>query len=150
MRAVVQRVIEASVEVEGVEVGGIGEGLLVLLAIEASDTARDIAFMRRKIQNLRIFNDDEGKMNRSVRDVGGRILLVSQFTLYGDCRKGNRPSFVRSASPQKAEGYYGEVADGLRKDGIEVETGVFQAMMQVSLINSGPVTLIVDSRKEFY
>jgi len=150
MRAVIQRVDQARVEVGGQVVGEIGKGLLVLVAVENDDRSTDLEFMKRKITNLRIFNDPEGKMNLSIREVSGEILLVSQFTLYGDCRKGNRPSFTRSAAPEQAEKTYLELAEALRLEGIRTATGQFQAMMKVSLVNDGPVTVIVDSKKKYY
>jgi len=150
MRAVIQRVDQARVEVGGQVVGEIGKGLLVLVAVGNDDRSTDLEFMKRKITNLRIFNDPEGKMNLSIREVSGEILLVSQFTLYGDCRKGNRPSFTRSAAPEQAEKTYLELAEALRLEGIRTATGQFQAMMKVSLVNDGPVTVIVDSKKKYY
>lgn len=147
MRAVIQRVDSAEVSVDGVRVGTIGPGLLVLIAVENGDGDADLEFMRRKIVQLRIFNDADGRMNRSVAEAQGSILLVSQFTLYGDCRKGNRPSYSRAAGPADAELWYLRLADALRASGLHVETGVFQAMMKVHLVNDGPVTLILDSRK---
>ena len=150
MRAVIQRVNEASVSGENQIVGQIGEGLVVLLAVETRDDPKDLEFMKRKILGLRVFNDENGKINLSVRDISGEILLVSQFTLYGDCRKGNRPSFTRSAPPEVAEKAYLELVSAIQDEGIHVATGKFQAMMKVSLINDGPVTVIVDSKKTFY
>lgn len=150
MRAVVQRVDQAKVTVDGEEVGAVGCGLLVLLAVAAGDGAEDLEFIRKKLTQLRIFNDPAGKMNLSIRDVGGAVLLVSQFTLYGDCRKGNRPSFSRAADPDIARRYYEELAASLADEGLSVATGSFQAMMKVSLTNDGPVTIILDSRKSFY
>ena len=150
MRAVVQRVDFASVTVAGETVGRIGRGLLVLLAVQQDDGLSDLEFMTRKLLNLRVFNDEEGKMNLSIRDVGGAFLIVSQFTLYGDCRKGNRPSFSRSAPPERAQAWYEKLVDEIRAAGCPVETGSFQEMMKVQLVNDGPVTLIVDSRKEFF
>ncbi|MFZ0426993.1 MAG: D-aminoacyl-tRNA deacylase [Acidobacteriota bacterium] len=150
MRAVVQRVESASVTVDGVQVGAIGNGLLVLVAVQADDGPEDLEFTKKKLLNLRIFGDSEGRMNLSVRDVGGGILLVSQFTLFGDCRKGNRPSFTRSAAPELAQALYLQLADALEKEDVPVRTGQFQAMMKVSSVNDGPVTVIVDSRRAFY
>jgi D-tyrosyl-tRNA(Tyr) deacylase len=150
MRAVIQRVDKANVSVNNEVVGRIGKGLVVLIAVENNDSEKDLEFMKRKIIGLRVFNDEEGRINLSVLDVSGEILLISQFTLYGDCRKGNRPSFTRSAVPELAERTYLRLAESLRGEGIRVDTGKFQAMMKVSLINDGPVTVIVDSKKEFY
>lgn len=150
MRAVVQRVSKAQVSVEGEIVGSIGAGAVVLVAVGSGDGTKDLAFMVRKLVNLRIFNDADGKLNRSVADVDGEILLISQFTLYGDCRKGNRPSFTRAAPPDEADATYQQLAEELRSRGVRVATGRFQAMMTVSLVNEGPVTLIIDSKKEFH
>ena len=150
MRVVIQRVSKAEVEVEGRTLGRIGPGLVVLVAVCAGDTDRDLAFIRRKILQLRVFPDEDGKMNRSLLDAGHSILLVSQFTLYGDCRKGNRPSFSRAAPPDVARVRYRQLAQTLREADVVVETGRFGAMMALSLVNDGPVTLIVDSRKDVY
>jgi D-tyrosyl-tRNA(Tyr) deacylase len=150
MRAVVQRVSKAQVLVGEEIVGSIGTGLVVLLAVGSGDGSEDIGFMVRKLVNLRVFNDADGKLNRSVVDAGGEILLISQFTLYGDCRKGNRPSFTRAAPPDEADATYQQLAEELRSRGVRVATGRFQAMMSVSLVNEGPVTLIIDSKKEFH
>lgn len=144
MKAVIQRVKQSSVTVDGQVVGKIDQGLLVLLAIHKDDNEAMIEKMADKIVNLRVFEDEQGKMSRSVQDVGGSVLIVSQFTLYGDVRKGNRPSFTESARPEKAEPYYEGVVQAIRAQGLQVETGVFAAMMDVSLINDGPVTIIVD------
>jgi len=149
LRSVVQRVSWSEVKVDGQVKGKIGEGLCVLLGVTHGDSDRDVAWMAEKLVNLRIFEDDQGKMNRSVKDVEGEILLVSQFTLYGDARKGRRPSFTSAAPPDQAERLYEALGDALREQGVPVETGVFQAMMQVSLCNEGPVTLILDSRGVF-
>ncbi|MBS3809552.1 MAG: D-tyrosyl-tRNA(Tyr) deacylase [Desulfobacterales bacterium] len=146
MIAVVQRVKNSSVGVNGQIVGSIGPGLLVLLGVAESDSEKDIAYMAEKIVNLRIFPDDQGRMNRSLLDAGGQMLVVSQFTLLGDCRKGRRPSFVAAAPPEKAEAFYTRFVENVRQKGIAVETGQFQAMMDVSLVNDGPVTLIVESK----
>lgn len=148
MRAVVQRVKEASVTVEGTVVGSISHGLLVLLGVGSGDTSADVKYMAKKIGGLRIFPDEQGKLNRDVQEVGGSILAVSQFTLYGDCRRGKRPSFSAAAPPELARALYEEFVAELRSLGIGVETGVFQAHMEVSLVNDGPVTLIVDSEGE--
>ena len=150
MRAVIQRVERASVAVQEEVIGSIGTGLLVLLAIEAGDGEDDLAFLKKKILNLRIFNDSQHRMNLSVREVGGEILLISQFTLYGDCRKGNRPSYSRAAPPREAQRCYERLIEEIRSEGVNVESGEFQAMMKIALINDGPVTLIVDSRRGFY
>ena len=147
MRAVIQRVEEARVTVDETVVGEISKGLLVFLGIEIDDSEEDLAFLKRKILNLRIFSDSDGKMNRSLVDTGGAVLLVSQFTLYGDCRKGNRPSFIRAAPPARADELYQELIRQLRSEGVAVESGEFQAMMKVNLVNDSPVTLIVDSKK---
>jgi D-tyrosyl-tRNA(Tyr) deacylase len=147
MRAVLQRVTRASVEVNGNVTGAIDEGLLVLLGVEREDTQRDAEYLVNKIVGLRIFNDNAGKMNRSVTDAGGSLLVVSQFTLYGDCRRGMRPSFDQAARPELGKELYDYFVTRARNRGIRVETGVFQASMQVSLINNGPVTLICESVK---
>ena len=145
MRAVIQRVTEASVTVGGDPVGMIGPGLLVLLAVEAGDGSSEVEFFRRKLPNLRIFNDAQGRMNLSLRQVDGDLLIVSQFTLYGDCRRGNRPSYSSAAPPGKARQLYRALIEALQKEGIEVASGSFGAQMQVSLVNDGPVTLVLDS-----
>ena len=149
MRVVVQRVTEASVQVGEQEVSRIGPGLVVLAGVCREDTQQDARFMAGKIAGLRIFEDQHGKMNLSVLDVGGSVLVVSQFTLYGDCRKGRRPSFVAAAPPEQAEQLYLKLADEIRARGLPVRTGRFQAMMRVSLVNDGPVTLLLDSAKVF-
>jgi len=147
VRAVVQRVSRASVTVGGEVVGRIEKGLLVLLGVAEGDTQDDVIFLAAKIAGLRIFPDDEGKMNRSLVDVGGRMLVVSQFTLLGDCRKGRRPSFIQAARPERAvELYRGFVAE-VQGQGVAVETGRFQEHMDVDLVNDGPVTLILDTRQ---
>jgi D-tyrosyl-tRNA(Tyr) deacylase len=145
MRAVLQRVREARVEVDETVTGQIGRGLLVLLGIERNDSEEDADYLAGKIAGLRIFNDDQGKMNLSVQDSGGALLVVSQFTLYGETRKGMRPSFDRAARPDRARKLYEYFVSRLKATGIPVETGVFQAMMLIHLINDGPVTLICDS-----
>ncbi|NUN16275.1 MAG: D-tyrosyl-tRNA(Tyr) deacylase [Myxococcales bacterium] len=147
MRAVVQRVSKAQVDVGNETTGQIGTGLVVLIAAGQGDTDVDVAFMVRKIAELRIFEDEAGKMNRSVEDVGGAILAVSQFTLFGDCRKGRRPSFTGAMEPVQAQKLYSLFCSQLQARGLKVETGRFQAMMQVSFVNHGPVTLILDSRQ---
>jgi D-aminoacyl-tRNA deacylase len=145
MRAVVQRVSGASVEVEGRRVGEIGPGLLVLLGVAKTDTRRDADYMADKLTGLRIFADEAGKMNRSVFEIGGSLLVVSQFTLYGDVRRGRRPGFERAADPQQARVLYEYFVEAARGKGVSVQTGIFQALMSVQLVNEGPVTIIVDS-----
>jgi D-tyrosyl-tRNA(Tyr) deacylase len=149
MRAVVQRVKQASVTVEGEEVGRIGHGILVLLGVGHEDGPEDVKSMAEKVVNLRIFADEQGKMNRSLLDVDGGLLVVSQFTLWGDCRKGRRPSFVAAAEPAKAEALYVDFMDHAESLGVTVASGRFQEMMEVSLVNDGPVTLLLDSKKKF-
>lgn len=149
MRAVVQRAQNASVSVQNSEVGRIENGLVVLVGIGENDTEDDVRYLSRKIAGLRIFEDSAGKMNLSVLDTKGQVLLVSEFTLYGDCRKGRRPSFTSAADPGRACDLYEKLADGLRARGLEVETGEFQTTMKVSLVNDGPVTLLLDSQKTF-
>ena len=149
MRAVVQRVSSAEVRVNGQILGSIGRGLLVLLAVGGADEERDAAYLANKTLNLRIFEDAEGKMNRSVQDVRGGLLVISQFTLYGDCRKGNRPSFVDAAPPEEAEHLYTVFLEAVGRTGLQIATGRFQAMMDVSLVNQGPVTVLLDSKKAF-
>ena len=146
MRAVVQRSKEASVAVNGEVAGAISRGLVVLLGVTHEDAEADAAFLADKIANLRIYEDESGKMNLSLLEVDGEILSVSQFTLYGDCRKGRRPNFMAAARPELANPLYEKFNQLLRGKGIKVETGVFGAMMDVSLVNDGPVTLILDSR----
>lgn len=149
MRSVVQRVKRASVTVNGETVGEICAGLLVLLAVGLDDDEGDISWMVDKLVGLRIFEDAEGKMNRSVQELGGQILVVSQFTLYGDCRRGRRPSFSTAAPPEQAKAKFDQCVDAIRGRGLKVETGVFQAEMDVALINDGPVTVLLDSEKKF-
>jgi len=146
VRAVVQRVKESSVKVDSRITGKIGKGLLVLMGVAESDRPGDADYLSEKIINLRIFEDENGKMNRSLLETGGEMLVVSQFTLLGDCRKGRRPSFVNAAGPEKANGLYEYFVKKVRDKGIFVETGQFRAMMDVSLINDGPVTLIIESK----
>lgn len=146
MRAVVQRVKESSVNTGDEIISRIGRGLLVLLGIAQEDHRSDADYLANKIVNLRIFEDDIGKMNRSLLEIGGEILVVSQFTLLGDCRKGRRPSFVAAAEPEKATALYEYFVDQVRQLGISVQTGRFRAMMEVTLINDGPVTLILESQ----
>lgn len=140
---------QASVETDGEVVGKIGQGLLVLLGAGKEDSTEDVEYLVEKIINLRIFEDDAGKMNLSLVDTGGEILVVSQFTLFGDCRKGRRPSFDKAAPPDLAEDLYESFVQRLRDFGIPVQTGKFGAMMDVSLVNWGPVTLMLDSKREF-
>lgn len=149
MRSVIQRVKSASVTVNGERVGNIAEGLLVLLAVGQDDGTEDLNWMIDKLVGLRIFEDQEAKMNRSVQDVGGEILMVSQFTLYGDCRKGKRPSFSTAAPPDQAKALFNKGVERARSYGLKVETGVFQAEMDVELVNNGPVTILLDSKKNF-
>ena len=149
MRAVVQRVTSARVTVDGRVTGEIGAGLLVLLGVEQNDGPSDLQYVTAKIRDLRIFADDAGKMNRSVLDTKGGVLVVSQFTLSGDARNGRRPSFATAAPPQIARALYEDVVRELKAGGLHVETGEFQAMMQVALVNDGPVTILLDSRKTF-
>jgi D-tyrosyl-tRNA(Tyr) deacylase len=149
MRAVVQRVSRASVEVDGAVVSAIGSGLLVLVGVGAEDGPDDARYVAAKVRDLRIFDDEQGKMNRSVGDVGGEVMLVSQFTLCGDARRGRRPSFDAAARPEPARGLFDLVAGYLRESGLRVQTGVFQAVMQVHLVNDGPVTLLLDSGRAF-
>ena len=149
MRCVVQRVSSASVEIGGKIVGQIGRGLMVLVGVAAGDEEKDVKYMADKLPNLRIFEDEQGKMNLSVLDVAGSVLAVSQFTLLGDARGGRRPSFIEAARPEVANPLYEQLVRLLRESGLPVETGVFQAEMAVSLINDGPVTLLLDSRKNF-
>jgi D-tyrosyl-tRNA(Tyr) deacylase len=148
MRAVVQRVSHAEVVVDGVSVGRIGEGILSLVGISREDTEKDLQWMAKKIVELRIFDDEEGKMNRSLLEIHGQLLVVSQFTLYGDCRKGRRPSYSEAAPPADADRLYQDFVAIVRKLVPDVQTGKFQAIMQVNLTNSGPVTLLLDSRTQ--
>ena len=149
MRAVIQRVTSARVTVDGRETGAIGAGLLVLLGVHSDDENRDVSWLAEKIVNLRIFEDNEGKMNRSLLDTGGAMLIVSQFTLLGDCRKGRRPSWSSAAPPETANNLYRDFIAAVDDFGITTESGEFQAMMEVSLVNSGPVTMLLDSHKQF-
>jgi D-tyrosyl-tRNA(Tyr) deacylase len=148
MRAVVQRVSRAAVRVEGRTVGEIGPGLLVLLGVAAGDGGDQAAWMADKLAALRIFEDAEGKMNRSIAEAGGGLLVVSQFTLLGDARKGNRPSFGAAARPDEANALYGQVCALLRQKGLPVAEGIFRAQMEVELVNDGPVTILLDSARE--
>jgi D-aminoacyl-tRNA deacylase len=149
MRSVVQRVTEARVDVAGKAVGQIGAGLLVLLGVARDDTKNDAEYLAEKIPNLRIFDDNEGKMNLSLLDIHGSMLVVSQFTLFGDVRRGRRPSYSDAAETDKANELYQYFVERVKALGIQVETGVFQAMMMVSLTNDGPVTILLDSKKAF-
>ena len=144
MRALIQRVSEASVTVEGEKVGQIGQGIVILLGITNTDTAKDVETCAKKCVNLRIFEDNDGKMNLSLLDVEGKALVISQFTLYGDCAKGRRPSYIAAARPAHAIPLYEQFICEIRKSGIKTETGKFGAMMEVEIHNSGPVTLMVE------
>ncbi|MDF2960725.1 MAG: dtd [Paenibacillus sp.] len=146
MRIVVQRSKEARVTVEGATVGAIEHGLVLLVGVTHEDTEQDARYAAEKIAGLRIFEDESGKMNLSVIETGGQILSVSQFTLYGDCRKGKRPNFMAAARPEQAKPLYERFNELLKEQGLKVETGIFGAMMDVSLVNDGPVTLIIESR----
>jgi D-tyrosyl-tRNA(Tyr) deacylase len=149
MRAVVQRVSRAKVDVAGETAGEIGPGLLVLLGVADGDASEDAVYLAQKIAGLRVFEDERGKMNRSLEEISGKMLVVSQFTLLGDCRKGRRPSFDRAARPELASELYLGFVAAVRAQGIDVATGRFQEHMLVELVNDGPVTLLVDSRREF-
>jgi D-tyrosyl-tRNA(Tyr) deacylase len=149
MRAVVQRVKESSVTVDGRIAGEIGRGLLILLGVQEEDTPADVEYMAEKIVHLRVFEDGQDKMNLSVKDVGGGVLVISQFTLLGDCRKGRRPSYGHAARPELAQELYARFITRMREYEVPVSEGVFQAMMDVHLINDGPVTLLLDSRRTF-
>jgi D-tyrosyl-tRNA(Tyr) deacylase len=149
MRAVVQRTTDCSIEVDGEVVGAIDYGLLVYLGVTAEDGAEEVRYVANKVANLRIFDDDEGTMNRSVLETGGAACVVSQFTLYGDTRKGRRPSYNRAAGPQSATPVYESFVESLREMGLEVATGVFGAFMKVRYTNAGPVTILIDSEKTF-
>lgn len=149
MRAVVQRVTDADVSVGGELTGSIQKGIVVLLGVEEGDSEKDADYMIDKITGLRIFDDDEGKMNLSLLDVAGELLAVSQFTLLGDVRKGKRPSFIKAARPQEAKSLYEYFAEGVRRKGIKVGEGIFQAEMLVRINNDGPVTILLDSNKLF-
>jgi D-tyrosyl-tRNA(Tyr) deacylase len=149
MRAVVQRVTRAQVTVDGRVTGEIGRGLVVLVGVGKQDDEESAAYLAEKVTTLRIFEDDEHKINRSLVDVGGAVLVVSQFTLYGDARGQRRPSFITAAPPEAGKRLYEEFVKALRALGVKVETGVFQAMMAVELVNDGPVTILLDSEKQF-
>jgi D-aminoacyl-tRNA deacylase len=147
MRAVIQRVKKASISIDGTTIAEIGRGILALVAIARDDTRENLIWTARKILDTRIFDDDEGKLNLSLQDVKGELLLVSQFTLFGDCRKGRRPSYIEAAPPAEAEKLYNEFVQIVREMKPDVKTGKFQAVMDVSLLNAGPVTIILDTRK---
>ena len=149
MRAVVQRVSSASVSVDGEVVGSIERGFVVLLGVGGEDDTSDITYLADKVAHLRIFPDDDDRMNLSLLDIGGTALVVSQFTLYGDCRRGRRPSFTEAAPPDRADALYEEFVAALSERGVPVETGVFRAMMDVQLVNDGPVTILLDSKRLF-
>ncbi len=149
MRACVQRVSRASVTIRDQLHGQIGQGLVVLLGVSSDDTASDAEYLATKISQLRIFNDSEGKMNCSLPDIGGEMLVISQFTLLGDCRKGRRPNFLAAAEPELAEVLYEDFVSRVRAKNITVATGIFRAHMDVTLVNNGPVTMLLDSRKLF-
>ncbi len=149
VRAVVQRVSRAEVRVDGQVVGRIARGLCALVAAGDDDTGDDVRYLVEKVVGLRVFADDQGQMNRALADVGGALLVVSQFTLFGDCRKGRRPSFVKAMAPEPAEKLYEQFVASARASGVPVETGRFRAMMDVELVNDGPVTLLIDSKRVF-
>jgi len=149
LRSVVQRVSRGEVRIEGKTIGEIDCGLVVLLGVGRDDTIDDATYLAEKIAHLRLFADEAGKMNLSILEKGGKVLAVSQFTLYGDCRKGRRPSFSTAASPEKARALYNIFIEELKKQGLEVSTGCFQEHMEVEIINEGPVTLLLDSEKYF-
>jgi len=149
VRAVVQRVSEASVSVDGKVTGSVGAGLCVLVGVGTQDTADDAQWLAGKVADLRVFEDEQGKMNRSVIDVGGSVLAISQFTLFGDARKGTRPGFIDAARPEQAQPLYDAFCAGVRARGVTVAEGVFRATMQVHIVNEGPVTLLLDSKKLF-
>ena len=149
MRAVVQRVKSASVKVDGELVSEIGAGVLIFLGVAHDDTTTELEYIANKVANLRIFEDPEGKMNCSLLETGGAALVVSQFTLYGDCRKGRRPSFIKAARPETANALYEQFITALEQQNIRTQGGTFQAMMDVQLINDGPVTILLDSDKQF-
>lgn len=149
MRAVVQRVKSSSIKVDGKDIGTIGKGLNVLLGISKDDTEDDVVYLKDKVLNLRIFEDEEGKMNKSLLEVGGELLVVSQFTLYGDCRKGRRPNFMGALSGDEAEKLYNKFVDECKNILGSVKTGIFGADMDVFIENDGPVTLLIDSKKIF-
>jgi len=145
MRAVIQRVSEANVVVDGKTVGEIGKGICLLLGVHTTDTSQQVDWMASKVSNLRIFEDDDGRMNRSLIDTGGSALVVSQFTLYGDCNKGRRPSFVEAARPEVAEPLYRDFCKRLELEGVPIATGIFGAKMEVTIVNDGPVTILLET-----
>lgn len=149
MRAVIQRVSRASVKIDGAIHGEISHGMVVLLGISGSDAVSDLQWLAEKVVNLRIFEDQQGKMNKSLTDIGGEMLIISQFTLYGDCRKGRRPGFSSAAAPEIAEPLYRRFIEEVKNRQIKVATGIFQASMEIELVNDGPVTLLLDSEKQF-
>jgi D-tyrosyl-tRNA(Tyr) deacylase len=149
MRAVIQRVSRASVKIDGAIHGKISQGMLVLLGIRGSDDVSDLQWLAEKVVNLRIFEDRQGKMNKSLADIDGEMLIISQFTLYGDCRKGRRPGFSSAAAPEIAEPLYRRFIEEVKNRQVKVATGIFQASMEVELVNDGPVTLLLDSEKQF-
>lgn len=144
----IQRVSKAKVVADGVESGAINKGFLLLVGVEEADTSKDVDYLTRKISNMRIFEDEAGKMNLSLKEVDGEILSISQFTLHADTKKGNRPSFIKAARPDQADHLYEELNDKLRAEGFKVEVGVFGADMDVSLVNDGPVTILIDSQNK--
>lgn len=149
MRAVVQKVSSSSVRVDGLTIGEIGKGFNVLIGISSEDTLQDLAYIEEKVAGLRVFADAEDKMNLSLKEIGGEILLISQFTLYGDARRGKRPSFIQAAKGEEAKKLFDTLAGNLRNRGFRVETGEFGAFMEVSIVNDGPVTILLDSTKTF-
>jgi len=149
MRAVIQRVSRASVTINGTVHGEIGRGMVVLLGIHGNDRLTDLQWLAEKVVNLRIFDDQQGKMNLSLADIAGAMLIISQFTLYGDCRKGRRPGFSSAAAPDIAEPLYHRFIEEIKNKQVKVASGIFQAVMDVELVNEGPVTLLLDSEKQF-
>ncbi|SJZ36110.1 D-aminoacyl-tRNA deacylase [Garciella nitratireducens] len=149
MRAVIQRVNFSNVQINNVEIGKINKGLLVFLGIKDNDTEKDVLYLADKIVHLRIFEDQGGKMNLSLKDINGEILVISQFTLYGDCKKGRRPNFMKAAKPEQANLFYERFIEEMKKIGIRTQTGRFQSHMMVNLQNDGPVTILIDSEKQF-
>lgn len=147
MKALIQRVAEADVTVGTEKIGEIGKGVLLFLGVEKGDSEKDLEYLLKKVPNLRIFEDEAGRMNRSVKEIGGGIMVISQFTLAADCRKGSRPSFDPAEEPEKARAIYETLVNRLRADGLSVSTGKFGEFMRVRLVNEGPVTIILDSRK---